>query len=254
MGLLMIWLFYLLRNPVYVTIAYLLPMNLFGVVIHQGDITILSMLFLGVVPFVCFVCAYMLSRDVDMRNTMKKLAVMFSGATFLAFIAYMTMNINESTIYEMDIMGYSFVTDVLLLSVVVLMNNNLISRDCLLGLSLFRLSLMCMAMFESVYNSDAMNEGMALIVYGMPIILLWTICYVNKYQLSFSLYALAVLSFVLVTVILNIGLTGQASCNWSNLSSGALFMYSVCWFILSMVWLVCGFNVKEMVKDFALNL
>lgn len=247
-GLLMIWLFYLLRHPVFVIIAYLLPMNLLGAEIHQGDITIWSMLFLGVVPFCCFACAYLLSKDVDMCNTMKKLSVMFLGATVLAFIAYMTMYINESTVYEMDIMGYSFITDVLLLSVVALMNNNLISRDCLLGVSLFRLSLMCMAMFISIHNSDAMNEGMALVVYGMPIVLLWTISYLNKYKLPFTLYTLTMLSFVLITVILNIGLTGQASCKWSYLSGGALFMYSICWFVLAMGWLACAFRVKEMVK------
>ena len=76
--------------------------------------------------------------------------------------------------------------------------------------------------------------------------ILYLISQRNKEIYNFAIKVIAGLSFVLVTSVLNINFYGHPSFGGQDLTSGALFLYSLVWLILGVLWLASAYDVSNL--------
>lgn len=245
-----IWLVYLLRDAIWKMLLLILPFNVWAWNAHfdGNSLTGLRLIVYGIVPLMCFVASYMLCKQDEMRAFMKKLVAVFGLSVLFLAIIMLKMSAKDIVYYNIDISDYVIITDLILLFLLFVCKNNGPLYICGGIIAFFRLLVMCSMIFVPIYASGKLNVPYTVFIYVIPMSLLYLISQRNKEIYNFAIKVIAGLSFVLVTSVLNINFYGHPSFGGQDLTSGALFLYSLVWLILGVLWLASAFYVDIMIK------
>ena len=246
---LVVWYGLMMLKAFTYVILLLFPSGWEGVKFYQPDLNTTAFVCYWVVPLICFMGSFLTVKDEEI----KKIALILASAVgcaglFMAFLLIKMFMLGES-IYQIDVYDYTLITVILLLSIFAVKNklSNIIPGVYFLAIA--RLVVMSTIIFDDFFNFGAFSYGGVMFIFGVPLVLMIVLAYCEINVCRLFVVDKLICSVILLTALVNVGLFHTP---WfgdlASLGGGAVFIYSVVWFVLGVIWMILAFYYKELIK------